>query len=65
MGRPDIRQTIPWIHGIDILASAISLKFHMSRNLNGAKAVQIKITFVEMLLPLRRIFCIGKLPCTI
>ena len=54
--------SLPRINGIDVLRFAVSLQFHVSRNLNVVKIVSAVAFFIELLLPFRWILCPRKFP---
>ena len=54
--------SLPRINGVDVLRFAVSLQFHVSRNLNVVKIVSAVAFFIELLLPFRWILCPRKFP---
>ena len=60
--RTEMLLSLPRINGIDVLRFAVSLQFHVSRNLNVVKIVSAFAFFIELLLPFRRILCPRKFP---
>ena len=60
--RTEMLLSLPRINGVDVLRLAVSLQFHVPRNLNVVKIVSAVAFFIELLLPFRRILCPRKFP---